>query len=323
MNLRQIRKVYQRLLLIVIVCILPIIGKSTMEEVIGEKKIEIAMRMIGHEILMSLGDCESRIMPIEKVDGYYKIPFEFNFGFDPDDIVSIVDQVMKEANVSGGYLVEVVQCESKKVVHSFMIGGEANSGMVPCRGRALPVDCYSLFVTIFDEKILFGNMEATNSINGGNQDLMQLSSDALPLVSSKLIPTNIVKSGIIYIPLLFLITFAFVYIKNRSSQVSDPNLVLIGASQFDKRNMALSYANSKVELSNKEAELLSVLHNSVNTPIEREVILQRVWGDDGDYVGRTLDVFISKLRKKLEADTSVKIVNIRGIGYKLVMDNNI
>ena len=84
--------------------------------------------------------------------------------------------------------------------------------------------------------------------------------------------------------------------------------------------MALSFEDNRVELSNKEAELLSLLHTYANAPVEREVILQRVWGDEGDYVGRTLDVFISKLRKKLEADASVKIVNIRGIGYKLLMD---
>ena len=58
----------------------------------------------------------------------------------------------------------------------------------------------------------------------------------------------------------------------------------------------------------------------MNKPIAREDILQRIWGDEGDYVGRTLDVFISKLRKKLAADASLKIVNLRGVGYKLVMD---
>ena len=54
--------------------------------------------------------------------------------------------------------------------------------------------------------------------------------------------------------------------------------------------------------------------------MEREVLLNKVWGDQGDYVGRTLDVFISKLRKKLEADPHVKIVSIRGVGYKMVID---
>jgi hypothetical protein len=62
--------------------------------------------------------------------------------------------------------------------------------------------------------------------------------------------------------------------------------------------------------------------SSVNATVERDDILKSVWGDDGDYVGRTLDVFISKLRKKLEADSNIKIINIRGIGYKLVLNEN-
>jgi DNA-binding response OmpR family regulator len=57
----------------------------------------------------------------------------------------------------------------------------------------------------------------------------------------------------------------------------------------------------------------------VNSTVEREHILKTIWGDEGSYIGRTLDVFISKLRKRLEADTKVKIVNVRGVGYKLIL----
>ena len=64
-----------------------------------------------------------------------------------------------------------------------------------------------------------------------------------------------------------------------------------------------------------------MLYTSENKTLEREHILNVIWGDEGDYVGRTLDVFISKLRKKLIADTNLKIENIRGIGYKFVMNN--
>ena len=64
-----------------------------------------------------------------------------------------------------------------------------------------------------------------------------------------------------------------------------------------------------------------LLYQKANTTVERDIILNKVWGDEGDYVGRTLDVFISKLRKKLETDSTIKIVNIRGVGYKLVIAN--
>ncbi len=84
--------------------------------------------------------------------------------------------------------------------------------------------------------------------------------------------------------------------------------------------MTLRYQNQIIELSSKETDLLAILLKFVNETVERDVILNVVWGDEGDYIGRTLDVFISKLRKKIEADDSLKIVNIRGIGYKLVVN---
>ncbi|MBL6447968.1 winged helix-turn-helix transcriptional regulator [Fulvivirga sp. 29W222] len=85
--------------------------------------------------------------------------------------------------------------------------------------------------------------------------------------------------------------------------------------------MTLSHKYKTTELSGKEADLLYLLYSSENQTLKREYILKVVWGDEGDYVGRTLDVFISKLRKKLVADTSLKIINIRGIGYKFVIGN--
>ena len=91
--------------------------------------------------------------------------------------------------------------------------------------------------------------------------------------------------------------------------------------QLEKTEFELikSTEKEKTELSSKEADLLMLLYSSLNQTLERETILNKVWGDEGDYVGRTLDVFISKLRKKLEQDPEIKIVNVRGVGYKMVI----
>ena len=86
--------------------------------------------------------------------------------------------------------------------------------------------------------------------------------------------------------------------------------------------MILHSKSESTELSGKETELLLLLFNNENKTLEREFILNQVWQDTGEYVGRTLDVFISKLRKKLEADPSLKIINIRGVGYKFVMSES-
>ena len=85
--------------------------------------------------------------------------------------------------------------------------------------------------------------------------------------------------------------------------------------------MVLSHHSTEYELSYKENQLLQLFCSSPNVTLKREYLLNQVWGDEGDYIGRTLDVFISKLRKKLLLDNSVRIINIRGIGYRLVLEN--
>ena len=299
MTSRQYQQPYQLLLLFVLASVFPLLANGASEEVVEEKHTMVVMRMIGHEVLKELGDHESRIMPIKKQGEQYKIPFEFEFGFDPADIVSIIEQVMADAGINAGYLVEIEQSEKGEVVHAF----SSDPNLIPCGGRILPVDNYNLLITLLAD----GGPAATGTIGS-----------ALPYPG--VAETNPLQSALFLVPLLILIGFAGFFIRQKTPPAPDPDLISIGASRFDKKNMTLTFENQSVELSNKESELLTLLHSFANAPLEREFILRKVWGDEGGYVGRTLDVFISKLRKKLEADTSVKIVNIRGVGYKLIMN---
>jgi DNA-binding response OmpR family regulator len=111
--------------------------------------------------------------------------------------------------------------------------------------------------------------------------------------------------------------------KNSISQnipTSSDHVIALGTLQFDTRHSLLFREEVKIELTSKEADLLHVLYQNQNKTVNREDLLNSVWGDEGDYVGRTLDVYISKLRKKLEGEPLVKIVNTRGVGYKLILD---
>lgn len=93
----------------------------------------------------------------------------------------------------------------------------------------------------------------------------------------------------------------------------------IGTYTFDHRNLILSHPTEERKLTKKEAEVLRLLCMHQDQVLARELVLNMVWGDDTYFLGRSLDVFISRLRKYLRADTNVQIVNVHGVGFKLVV----
>jgi len=76
--------------------------------------------------------------------------------------------------------------------------------------------------------------------------------------------------------------------------------------------------NTEIQLTHRESELLFHLNEKRNELLDRKFILNKIWGNDDFFKARSMDVFISKLRKKLKKDTSIQIINVRGYGYKLV-----
>ena len=108
-------------------------------------------------------------------------------------------------------------------------------------------------------------------------------------------------------------------LRSTSQTASGP--VSIGKYQFDFTRQTLQYkTEEKVQLTHREAHLLQLLVQHSNTLVERSEILKQLWGTDDFFNGRSMDVFITKLRKKLHKDPSVEIINVRGFGYKLVFD---
>ena len=94
----------------------------------------------------------------------------------------------------------------------------------------------------------------------------------------------------------------------------------IGAYAFDFRNLALSHPSGDRKLTKREAEVLRLLCMHQDQVLPRELVLNMVWGDDTYFLGRSLDVFISRLRKYLREDPRVAINNVHGVGFKLVVE---
>ncbi|UOQ73149.1 response regulator transcription factor [Hymenobacter cellulosilyticus] len=93
----------------------------------------------------------------------------------------------------------------------------------------------------------------------------------------------------------------------------------IGRYRFDYPKQKLCLDGHSADLSNREAELLKRLYDQRNQVLERTTVLRELWGDDSFFNGRSLDVFITRLRRYVKDDPQVQILNIRGIGYKLIV----
>lgn len=92
----------------------------------------------------------------------------------------------------------------------------------------------------------------------------------------------------------------------------------IGNYIFDLQKQTLRFDESVEQLTHREAQLLWHLHNQKNQTLNRSFILKKLWGEDDFFNARSMDVFISKLRKKLKQDSSIQIINVRGFGYKMI-----
>lgn len=92
----------------------------------------------------------------------------------------------------------------------------------------------------------------------------------------------------------------------------------IGAYTFDPLIQRLTHPQQEFSLSHREAAILEFLCANANHIIENKTVLLKLWGDDSFFNTRSLHVFIVKLRKKLALDTHIQIINIRGVGYKMI-----
>ena len=94
--------------------------------------------------------------------------------------------------------------------------------------------------------------------------------------------------------------------------------ISLGNYTFNLKKQTLIINDISQSLTHREANLLYYLLKNKNQVLERSFILKKLWGDDDFFNARSMDVFITKLRKKLKDDTSIQIINVRGYGYKLI-----
>ncbi|MDP9080444.1 MAG: winged helix-turn-helix domain-containing protein [Bacteroidota bacterium] len=250
---------------------------------------EVLLRRIGHELLLQAGDSTSRVLPVNKIaENEYQISFEKDLTFRPDSLVNTTSRLLAKDPLASDYVVNVLNCGNAGVAYGYAISKNKKDDIIACRGRKQPRACY--------------------------------------MINIKFKPAGIItaKNGYLLgsLPLLAFVGFILLRsVKPRRALPGgqDTDVLTLGSGLFDSKNRKLIINETPIDLTGTETRLLLIFALSPNQAIERSRLQKEIWEDEGVIVGRSLDMFISKLRKKLEPDPNIKIVVIRGKGYKLVV----
>ena len=105
--------------------------------------------------------------------------------------------------------------------------------------------------------------------------------------------------------------------RKRLAHANEKKSYQLSTYRFEPSNLLLTRGEERIELTAKEADLMALLASSLNETLKREDILIKLWGKNDYFLGRSLDVFISRLRKHLSTDQYIEIQTVRGVGFKL------
>lgn len=256
-----------------------------------EKQLEVVLRQIGNRVLLTSGDTTSRVLPVTRKANTFTIQFQQPIRLNSDSLYDIVAYELQRIHISK-FIAEVKNCGSEEVVLAFMYTSASDS-LLPCKGRDTDPACYQLLITL--------------------PDLHQPQ-----------------KASLWWWILLFPLAIALIFwqFQKRSAgpdpaaPITDPGnipqLPRVGRYQFDPIKARLYLDGAVTALSDKESRLLELLLESRNQPLDRETLMAEIWGEKGVLViSRNIDVLVSKLRKKLADDPTIRIANVHSVGYKL------
>lgn len=265
----------------------PAFAATEKNEDLDPEKINLALRRTADGLLRIAGDSSSRIPAVEQAGPLvWRIRLEQTFRYEL--LPMLLQNALDLYDIQRAYQVAIKRCEDGGIdlgYHQFDFLQNKN---VPCSGRELSTTCHYIEISFLK--------------TAGESRLW------------------LAKSGFLLLILASIVGFWLFY-KRKLSGITNHDLesdcLSLGNSQLDVNGQQLICGGIRQSLTFRETKLLRLFAISPNQLLERDFILSQVWADEGVLVGRSIDVFVSRLRKKIAADPSIGIVAIHGIGYRL------
>ena len=257
------------------------------------QKVNLALRRTGHQLLLASGDSTSRISPVQQLNAttfLLRLEHPFDYGRLP----ALLQQSLAVHQINDNYDVAVLDCTNGQLQLGYNFRDVTEKNEVPCGGRDQKQGCYNLQLT-------FAASETTNH----SAAIWWSWAVGFLLLGGAYVVWQ--KSGWKPNPVL-----------PATTDAAEPNhSVCVGNVSFNPANQSVSISGNTHPLTYREAKLLHLFLRHPNQLLERDFILKSVWEDEGIIVGRSVDVFVSRLRKLLQPDPLLRIVAVHGVGYRL------
>jgi hypothetical protein len=255
------------------------------------EKANLALRRTAHNLLKASGDSTSQIPPVQVINNHTFL-IRLEQPFDYDALPELLQASLKLQQIKQNYNVAVLDCK-KGQLHLGYSSLDLLKNDIACVGREQAQNCSNIQVTFVDSS------------------------------KSPVLPSWMYAVGYVFI----LGGYVVWHRKSKINQpmpteVQDPtaettDILTIGQTSFSFLHRRLTVVEVSHALTYREAKLLNLFYQRPNQILERDFILESVWQDEGIFVGRSLDVFVSRLRKMLQKDQTVRIATIHGVGYQL------
>ena len=269
---------------------------STKKEAEGDafaQHVNLALRRTAHTLLRGQGDSTSRIAPVQQLSANtFAIRLEKSFAY--DQIPVVLQESLQGHKIDTPYTVAVLDCDKGVVQLGYSYFDLNTPEGVACNGRVQREGCHTLQVT-FESPLAAAS----------SGDLWW--AGALGFLLAGLGGLVWYRAAALKVPLEV----------SAEEPEGEKERLQFGQTLFFPADQSITVAGQSQSLTYRETKLLRLFAIHPNQLLERDFILKAVWEDEGIIVGRSVDVFVSRLRKLLQNDPTLRIASVHGVGYRL------